>query len=47
MTQCLPAAFFTIAGAYQMCMWALGKHRNYKKEFENYPRRKAIIPFLL
>merc|ERR1711972_1053278 len=27
MTQCLPAAFFTIAGAYQMCMWALGKHR--------------------
>ena len=25
--QCLPAAFFTIAGAYQMTMWALGKHR--------------------
>ena len=25
--QCLPAAFFTLAGAYQMTMWALGKHR--------------------
>ena len=25
--QCLPAAFFTMAGAYQMTMWALGKHR--------------------
>ena len=32
--QCLPAAFFTLAGAYQMIMWALGKHRylsTYKK----------------
>jgi len=47
MTQCLPAAFFTLAGAYQMIMWALGKHRNYKKEFKDYPRRKAIIPFLI
>jgi len=47
MTQCLPAAFFTIAGAYQMTMWALGKHRNYKKEFKDYPKRKAIIPFLI
>ena len=84
--QCLPAAFFTLAGAYQMIMWALGKHRyninltenlkftfqnhnldmsliistppallcyiptsprNYKKEFKDYPRRKAIIPFLI
>ena len=78
--QCLPAAFFTIAGAYQMTMWALGKHRylgvnhyrkcqpdpdnkisllfanqyciptsfrNYKKEFKDYPKRKAIIPFLI
>jgi len=47
MTQCLPAGIFTIAGAYQMIMWALGKHRNYKKEFKDYPRRKAIFPFLL
>ncbi len=47
MTQCLPAALFTLAGFYQMAVWALGKHRNYKKEFKDYPRRKAIIPFLL
>jgi len=48
MTQCLPALLFCLAGVYQMSVWALGKHRNYKKEFEKYPRgRKAIIPFLL
>ena len=47
MTQCLPVAVFTLAGAYQMAIWALGKHRNYKKEFKDYPRRKAIFPFLL
>lgn len=47
MTQCLPAGLFALAGLYQMTVWALGKHRNYKKEFSNYPRRKAIIPFLL
>ena len=47
MTQCAPAGIFTLAGAYQMIVWALGKHRNYKKEFKEYPRRKAIIPFLL
>jgi very-long-chain enoyl-CoA reductase len=47
MTQCLPAGLFAVAGAYQMTMWALGKHRNYQKEFKDYPRRKAIIPFLL
>ena len=34
MTQCLPAALFTLAGFYQMAVWALGKHRNYKKEFK-------------
>lgn len=47
MTQCLPVFVFTLAGAYQMAIWALGKHRNYKKEFQNYPKRKAIFPFLL
>jgi len=47
MTQCLPAGLFTLAGAYQMVVWALGKHRNYKKEFKDYPRRKAIFPFIL
>ncbi|XP_015597859.1 very-long-chain enoyl-CoA reductase [Cephus cinctus] len=48
MTKCLPAGLFAFAGAYQMTVWALGKHRAYKKEFPNYPKnRKAIIPFVL
>ncbi|XP_054278523.1 probable very-long-chain enoyl-CoA reductase art-1 [Macrosteles quadrilineatus] len=48
MTQCLPAGLFTLAGMYQMTVWALGKHRNYKKEFSSYPRqRKAILPFII
>ena len=47
MTQCVPAGLFTLAGAYQMTVWALGKHRNYRKEFKDYPRRKAIFPFVL
>ncbi|KAH9398298.1 PREDICTED: probable very-long-chain enoyl-CoA reductase art-1 [Rhagoletis zephyria] len=48
MTQTLPAAIFTAVGFYQMAVWALGKHRNYKKEFPNYPKRRtAIVPFLL
>lgn len=48
MTQCIPAGLFCFAGAYQMTLWALGKHRNYKKEFKEYPKkRKAIFPFLL
>lgn len=41
------AGMFALCGFYQMAVWAMGKHRNYKKEFKNYPRRKAIIPFLL
>jgi len=47
MTQCLPVGLFTLAGGYQMAVWALGKHRNYKKEFKEYPNRKAIVPFVL
>jgi len=48
MTQTVPALLFTIAGGYQMIVWAIGKHRNYRKEFEKYPRgRKAIIPFII
>lgn len=48
MTQCLAALLFTLAGFYQMAVWALQKHKNYKKDFPDYPRqRKAIVPFLL
>lgn len=42
------AGLFAFAGFYQMAVWALGKHRAYKKDFKDYPRgRKAIIPFVL
>lgn len=48
MTQCIPAFLFAAAGMFQMTLWALGKHRNYKKEFKDYPKkRKAIIPFVI
>ncbi|XP_041475398.1 very-long-chain enoyl-CoA reductase-like [Lytechinus variegatus] len=48
MTQCLPVLLFCLAGFGQMAIWAGGKHRNYKKEFKEYPRgRKTILPFLL
>lgn len=48
MTQCLPAGIFTIAGFYQMAVWAKGKLSNYRKEFKDFPKnRKAIIPFIL
>lgn len=48
LTSCIPAGLFGLAGLYQMAVWALAKHRNYKKEFPNYPKnRKAILPFIL
>jgi very-long-chain enoyl-CoA reductase len=48
MTQTLTATLFTVCGAFQMIQWALGKHKNYRKEFEKYPRgRRAIFPFLI
>ena len=31
-----------------MTLWAIAKHKNYKKEFKDYPKqRKAIIPYLI
>lgn len=48
LTFCVPAGLFALAGVYQMTVWAIGKHKNYLKEFNNYPKgRKAIIPFIL
>jgi len=48
MTQCLPAGLFCLAGSWQMLQWAQGKHRNYKREFSNYPKlRKSMIPFIM
>lgn len=48
MTTCVPALIFAAAGMYQMTVWAIGKHKNYKKEFKDYPKsRKAILPFAI
>jgi len=48
MTQCAPVLIFMACGAAQMTVWALGKHRNYRKEFKDYPHgRKAICPFII
>ncbi|KAK7036470.1 Very-long-chain enoyl-CoA reductase [Paramarasmius palmivorus] len=43
------AYLFTIVGTGQMLVWALKRHRQYKKEFgDKYPRsRKAMFPFLI
>lgn len=44
----ITAYVFTIVATVQMSIWALKKHRNYKREFANYPKtRKAIFPFIL
>ena len=40
---------FMLAGAYQMCVWAQGKHRRLKKTFGNkYPKNRYVVlpPFL-
>lgn len=48
MTSCVPAGIFALAGMYQMTVWAIGKHKNYIKEFTSYPKqRKAILPLIL
>ncbi|CAG8848551.1 23457_t:CDS:1, partial [Racocetra persica] len=38
---------FISAGFYQMYIWAVKKHKAYRKEFKDYPKnRTAIIPFV-
>jgi len=43
------AYLFTIFSVVQMAIWALDKHRRYRKEFgDKYPKnRKAMFPFIL
>ena len=38
---------FTAVGAIQMWFWAVKKHERYNREFNNYPKRKILIPFVL
>ena len=41
------AWFFIAVGSYMMGVWAIKKHRNYKKEFgKEYPKRNIMIPFV-
>ncbi|KAI9250425.1 3-oxo-5-alpha-steroid 4-dehydrogenase-domain-containing protein [Phascolomyces articulosus] len=41
------AWLFNIVATGQMYVWAVKKHKNYKKEFKDYPRnRKAMFPFI-
>lgn len=49
MDQSLSALIFTAVSSAQMTLWALKKHKAYKREFgDKYPRnRKAMYPFLL
>lgn len=46
--QVLGAYFFLACSAYQMAVWAIKKHKRYRKEFPDYPKnRKAMFPFIL
>ncbi|SPO27719.1 related to TSC13 - Enoyl reductase involved in very long chain fatty acid elongation [Ustilago trichophora] len=41
------SALFAAVSTAQMFVWAIKKHKNYKKEFgKEYPRRKAMFPFI-
>ncbi|RKP34909.1 3-oxo-5-alpha-steroid 4-dehydrogenase-domain-containing protein, partial [Dimargaris cristalligena] len=43
-TRSLASLAFTLAGAGQMYVWAVKKHRNYLREFPDYPKdRRAMI----
>ena len=46
MTKCAPAGIFALAGAYQMTVWALGKHRNYRAEFKVMVRIRKMKSFV-
>ena len=48
LTQTVMGYLFMFAGLFQMTLWALGKHKNYRRDFPDYPKgRKAIIPFVI
>ncbi|KAG6833104.1 hypothetical protein H0H87_011212 [Tephrocybe sp. NHM501043] len=49
MTGSIASAVFLVVSTTQMILWAIKKHKNYKKEFgKDYPRgRNAMIPFIL
>jgi very-long-chain enoyl-CoA reductase len=46
MTQVIGAYIFFIVSTAQMIDWAIKKHKRYRVDFPNYPRRKVMFPFL-
>ncbi|KAJ1848707.1 3-oxo-5a-steroid 4- dehydrogenase [Coemansia sp. RSA 2703] len=47
MTRSFAALFFLIVSTGQMYIWAIKKHKQYKREFPDYPKsRKSMIPFI-
>ncbi|ORX89824.1 hypothetical protein K493DRAFT_357633 [Basidiobolus meristosporus CBS 931.73] len=48
LTNSYAAWLFVLVAYGQMYLWAIKKHKNYLKEFKDYPKnRKAIIPFVV
>lgn len=46
--QLIGGYIFLVASIVQMAIWAVKKHKRYRKEFVAYPEnRKAIFPFIL
>ncbi|KAJ2577220.1 3-oxo-5a-steroid 4- dehydrogenase [Coemansia sp. RSA 1807] len=47
MTRNLSAVLFVVVSSVQMYFWALKKHKQYRREFPDYPKsRRAIFPFI-
>ncbi|KAJ2854128.1 3-oxo-5a-steroid 4- dehydrogenase [Coemansia erecta] len=47
MTRSFAALLFLIVSSGQMYIWAIKKHKQYKREFPDYPKsRKAMLPFI-
>ncbi|KAI9269943.1 3-oxo-5-alpha-steroid 4-dehydrogenase-domain-containing protein [Sporodiniella umbellata] len=40
------AFLFNAVATGQMYIWAVKKHKGYRKEFKDYPRRRAMFPFI-
>ncbi|CAG8459973.1 14475_t:CDS:2 [Ambispora leptoticha] len=47
LTKSAAALFFVVFGGGIMYAWAVKKHKNYRKEFKDYPKnRKSMFPFI-
>lgn len=44
LSQVFGAYLFWLVSTLQMVQWAFKKHKAYRKDFKNYPRRKAMFP---